>query len=112
MLSVIDSELFQYSLNQAFLHIFNGEKCKRLLSECEDFALDEVFMKLIVTEHYFDLEKDLEKSMEDVFWKKLKTNFELKTKESGLEQDVRSLMNTIMKKKVYFDELEYLNPRQ
>ena len=111
-LRIIDSELFQYSLNTAFKEIFNGEKCKMLLSECEDFALDEVFLNLIVTEHYFNDEEDLTKSTENVFWKKLKANLSLRSKESGLESEMKNLMIKILEKKVYFDELEYLKPKK
>ena len=68
-------------------------------------------MELIVTEHYFNEEEDLEKSMENVFWKKLKANLSLRSKESGLESEMKSLMIKIMEKKVYFDELEYLKPK-
>ena len=110
-LRTIESELFQYSLNKAFNEIFSVEKYKVLLSECEDFALDEVFLKLIVTEHYFNEEEDLTECMEDVFRHKLRANLELRSKESGLESDMKALMVNIMAKKVYIDELEYLKPK-
>ena len=66
----IGSELWTYCSNRAFLTIYSEEEFKQILESSQDAALDEIFSKLIVTEHYFKddmTDAELEAKMAQVF---------------------------------------------
>ena len=108
----IGSELWTYCSNRAFLTIYSEEEFKQILESSQDAALDEIFSKLIVTEHYFKddmTDAELEAKMVQVF--STLTNQEVlkKSEKNGITTKINSLMKGIMKERFYCDDLEFLN---
>ena len=108
---IIEKELFPHSQNKAFRLFYNEKDFKDMFEESKSDILDEVFFKLVTTENYFNDEEDLEKSMEKAYTSLLREEVIRKSKESGLETKLNTLMQAIMKEKLYYSELEYLCPK-
>ena len=109
----IGSELWTYCSNRAYLTIFNEEEFKQMLMNSQEFALDEVFFKLIVTEGYFkdDLSyTELEKKLEQAYHGLAREKLLKESEANGISFKLRLLMKEILKKRIYCDELEILNP--
>ena len=105
----IGNELWTYSSNRAFLTIFDEKQFKKILENSQDSALDEVFFKLIPTENYFkdDLnDSELELRMSLVYSELLEKELLKSSRENGITAKIETLMEGIMKKRVYCDELE------
>ena len=109
----IGSELWTFCSNKAFLTIYNEDQCKQVLESSGNAALDEIFFKLIVTKDYFlddiddeDLETKMSQTYSGIYKKEIQKRFE----EMGITEKMRNLMKGSMKKRIYADELEYLNP--
>ena len=108
----IGSELWTYCSNRAFLTVYREEEFKQLIESSQDAALDEVFSKLIVTEHYFKddmTDAELEDKMAKVFSTITDTEVMKKCEENGITAKLRVLMDGIMKERIYCDDLEFLN---
>ena len=110
--NIIEKELFPHSQNKAFRLFYNERDFKDLFEASKTTILDELFFKLVTTENYFNDEEDLEKSMEKTYSSLLREEVIRRSKESGLETKLKSLMQANMKEKLYYSELEYLCPKQ
>ena len=110
--NIIEKELFPHSQNKAFRLFYNEGDFKDLFEASKTTILDELFFKLVTTENYFNDEEDLEKSMEKTYSSLLREEVIRRSKESGLETKLKSLMQANMKEKLYYSELEYLCPKQ
>ena len=108
---IIEKELFKYSQNKAFLLIYNETDFKEVFENSKDNVLDEIFLKLVTAEEYFNDEEDLESSMEKVYTSRLREEIFQKSKGNGIESKLRTLMKDIMRQKLYYSELAYLCPK-
>ena len=105
----IGSDLWSYCSNRAFLTIYDAEQFKQMLETSQDSALDEVFFKLIPTKDYFKDDIDdaeLEIKMSMAYSEHLDKELIKKSEENGISSKIRTLMEGIMKNRVYCDELE------
>ena len=114
--NLVGIELWRYASNQAFLKFYDENQFKDMLDCATDFALDEIFLKLITTDQYFEDEeclsnKELKIKLESTFNQIVKDEMEKKSIEIDIIPKLNQLMEEIMKKRVYLDELEHLCPK-
>ena len=103
--------LFDYSLNKAFLSLYDEEQFKDWAKNAKDAALDEVFLKLLPNQ-YFDMYdndlKGLERSLEDKCFVILYEEVEKKAEEHGYKTKINQCLNEILQKRFKFNcNLDY-----
>ena len=105
---LFETGIYPFSLNKAFLSIYNGQKFKTILEKAIDKALDEVFLRLIVTEGYFNEKENLQKQLEHAYYVHLQKEVSRLATENGIQSEMRTLMDSILKKKFSDCHLEKL----
>ena len=95
-------------MNKAFLSIYNGQKFKTILEKAIDKALDEVFLRHIVTEGYFNEKENLQEQLEHAYYVELQKEVSRLATENGIQSEMRTLMDSILKKKFSDCHLEKL----
>ena len=117
-LNTIGKELWTFSSNKAFFLLYKEEEFKELYNNKEDEVLDHLFLNLITTEHYFNeglkAPSDLyvERTLERTFFALMEKEVLKTLEERGLSSRLRSLMEEIMKKRVYNDSrLKFIVPK-
>ena len=108
----LETGIYPFSLNKAFLEIYNGQKFKIILEEAVDKALDEVFLRLIVTEGYFNEKEDLQEQLEHSYYVDLQKEVSRLATKNGIQSEMRALMDSILKKKFIDCNLEKLYEKQ
>ena len=104
----ITYELLPATLHKAFLTCYT-QHFKPMYDIAIDSTLDTVFQKLVVTEGYFDEDKDLSKQLETAFRTLLKDEITRMAKEDHpLQIAMKSVMNTEFKKRFVSENIEYL----
>ena len=106
--------LFDYSLNKAFLALYNEDQFKNWTKNAKDVALDEVFLKLLPNQYfdkYYKDDKDLkafEQKLEGTYTGILYEEVEKKAEEHGYKIKMNQFLNDVLRKrfKSYCD-LEY-----
>ena len=112
--NVVGIELWRYASNQAFLKFYDETQFKNMLDCATDLALDEIFLKLITTDQYFEEDisnKELEMKLESIFHELVRDEVEKRSEEIDIIPKLDQLMEEIMKKRVYINELEHLCPK-
>ena len=109
---LFETGIYPFSLNKAFLEIYNGQKFKIILEEAVDKALDEVFLRLIVTEGYFNEKEDLQEQLEHSYYVDLQKEVSRLATKNGIQSEMRALMDSILKKKFIDCDLEKLYEKQ
>ena len=110
----VSDRLYDFSLNQAFLALYNEEQIKGWLEPAKDATLDEMFLDLIVN-GYFDInykiddEDDyLESRLETFFHGTNNNKVNEKAKEAQLDIQMKTLLHDILQKKIlYHCNLKY-----
>ena len=114
---LFETGIYPFSLNKAFLSIFNGQTFKVILDEAIDKSLDEVFLRLIVTEGYFNgwpynEKENLQEQLEHAYYVELQKEVSRLTTDNGIKSEMRTLMDSILKKKFNDCHLEKLYENQ
>ena len=101
-------DLYKFSFDNAFSRFYDEAQFSNMLEKSEDTALDTIFLKLIVTEHYFPNDIGLlEVKMENAFNTILHEEFEKLCLEIGLQKKVETLMENILDRKFKKFGVEY-----
>ena len=107
--------LFDYSLNKAFLALYNEDQFKNWTKNAKDVALDEVFLKLLPNQYfdkYYKDDKDLkafEQKLEGTYTGILYEEVEKKAEEHGYKIKMNQFLNDVLHKRIKsYCDLEYL----
>ena len=98
--------LFDFSLNKAFLSLYDEEQFKDWTEKAKDAALDEVFLKLLPNQYFDKYGNDLdlfECSLENKCYGILYEEVEKKAEEHGYKTKMNQCLNEILQKRFKFN---------
>ena len=103
--------LFDYSLNKAFLSLYDKEQFKDWTENAKDAALDEVFLKLLPNQYFDKYDNDLkgfESNLEYTCYGIVYQEVEKKAEEHGYKTRINQCLNEILQNRFKLNcNLEY-----
>ena len=107
----ITDGLFHSTLDRAYRNLYRKQEYKESVTMAESRALDKLFFELIDTDENMDFDEDDPWKFEDQLKRKFEQVWESEikgtTKETGLQQDMSSLLKKAFERKFFDANVKY-----
>ena len=105
----ITLDLFPNSLDRAYSTFYKSEKFKNCFLKSQDSVLDLIFLKLLVTDNYFQVDnmEHLEAALEKTFRRLFEEELEKNASECGLAQELETWIDALLEKRFLKCKLQF-----